>query len=255
MKIYRIAQSERYEAPISYALKGENGYRLIEDPFKSGKIEETGDVWSAKDARILAPCQPSKILMVDINYEDHALEMKREIGDEPTFYLRPPSSLIGTDEYIIYPRQSQSVICEVELGIVVGKRAKNVMEDEAMQYVFGYTVINSVTAADIQKRDIHWTRCKGFDTFCVAGPAIETELKWEQLEMSGQVNGTTYQQSNTSGMVFKPAQIISAMSKVMTLMPGDLISTGTPAGVQEVLRGDMVEVQIEDIGTLSSRIG
>jgi 2-keto-4-pentenoate hydratase/2-oxohepta-3-ene-1,7-dioic acid hydratase (catechol pathway) len=254
MRLFRIAKGERYDAPIHYAVENGSGFDVVLNPFETGDIQATGEVISAQEAQILAPCIPSKILCADFNYRDHANEMAFELPSEPSFFMKPPSSIISTGDMIIYPRQTQRVCIETELAIVIGKRAKNVMPEEASAYIFGFTVMNDITAVDIQKRDRHWSRSNGFDTFCPLGPCIVTDVKWNELTLHNSVNGETGQNGNTKDMIFGPDELISYISKVMTLMPGDVIATGTPGGAPEINRGDSIEVSIDGIGALQNRV-
>jgi 2-keto-4-pentenoate hydratase/2-oxohepta-3-ene-1,7-dioic acid hydratase (catechol pathway) len=254
MKILRVAKGERYDAPIVYVVERGEDYDVIENPFEAGEIRKTGEVLKAADACIQAPCVPSKVLCCNANYHDQGNEMAYELPTEVTFFFKPPSAITAQGEVIVYPRQTQRVTSEVELAIVIGKRAKNVMPEEAMDYILGYTIVNDVTATDLLKRDEHWTRSKGFDTFCPMGPCIVTDMDWRGLQMTSSVNGQLFQDANTEGMIFPPNELISSLSKIMTLMPGDIIATGTPAGGAEMNRGDVVEVFIQGIGVLRNRV-
>lgn len=200
--------------------------------------------------KFIAPVAPGKIICVGRNYAEHAKEHQVEVPEVPLLFLKPPSSVIGPGEEIVLPPQSKQVEHEAELAVVIGKKARWVAVADAMNYVFGYTVANDVTARDLQRKDGQWTRGKGFDTFCPLGPWIETELDVADALINCRVNQEMRQMSSTREMVFSIAQLISYASSVMTLFPGDVLLTGTPAGVGILKAGDRVEVTIEGIGSL-----
>ena len=203
---------------------------------------------------------PTKIVAVGRNYISHAREMKSEILKEPVIFLKPPSSITGPDSTIILPGDSRRVEHEVELAVVIGKRAKNVPEEKAMEHIFGFTVLIDVTARDIQndakKRGLPWSRAKGYDTFAPIGPRIipPNELSVDDLEIWLKVNGEMRQRGNTRDMIFKVPYIVSYISRIMTLEPGDIIATGTPAGVGPIEEGDEIEAYIEGIGILREKV-
>ena len=205
-----------------------------------------------ESVRLLAPVLPGKIICVGRNYVEHAKEHNAEVPDVPLLFLKPPSSVIGPDQTIILPPQSQQVEHEAELVVVVGKRGRWIEPERALDYVLGYTIGNDVTARDLQRRDGQWTRAKGFDTFCVLGPWIETELDPADLMITCHVNGELRQMASTRDMVFHIEQLIAFASSIMTLEPGDVIMTGTPAGVSPLRAGDQVVVAIEHLGSLRS---
>jgi 2-keto-4-pentenoate hydratase/2-oxohepta-3-ene-1,7-dioic acid hydratase in catechol pathway len=198
--------------------------------------------------------RPSKIVALAKNYAEHAKEMESDVPEKPVFFLKPPSALIGPGEPIILPRMSRRVDHEVELAVIIGKRAKRVPREKAMEYVLGYTILLDITARDLQaearERGLPWSMAKGFDTFAPVGPRVvdKRELNIEDLEIGLKVNGQLRQLGRTSGMVFKVPELIEYISSVMTLEPGDIIATGTPAGVGPLRHGDMVEAWIEGIG-------
>jgi len=206
------------------------------------------------DVKILAPVIPSKIVCVGKNYADHAKEMGGDVPAEPVIFLKPNTTVIGDGDFIVLPPQSTNVHHESELAIVIGALAKNVEVDRADEVIFGYTCANDVTARDLQNSDGQWTRAKSFDTFCPLGPWIETELDPENLGISCEVNGQTRQNGNTSDLVRSAREMVSWISHMMTLLPGDVILTGTPAGVSQIVSGDSVTVTIEDIGTLTNSV-
>jgi 2-keto-4-pentenoate hydratase/2-oxohepta-3-ene-1,7-dioic acid hydratase in catechol pathway len=198
--------------------------------------------------------EPSKIVCVGRNYAAHARELGNEVPKQPMLFFKPPSSLIGPGEAIVLPAASQQVEYEAEIGVVIGKRARNVREREAMAYVRGFTCANDVSARDLQKTDGQWGRAKGFDTFCAVGPVVAEGLDWGALEVIGRLNGEERQRGRTSEMVFSIPVLIEYISRVMTLEPGDLILTGTPEGVGRMQAGDVVEVEIPGVGTLHNPV-
>lgn len=204
--------------------------------------------------RQLPPVVPGKILCIGRNYVAHAQEHNAEVPEVPLLFLKPPSSVIGPGGVIQLPPQSQQVEHEAELVVVIGRRGRWVSPDEALDFVMGYTVGNDVTARDLQRRDGQWTRAKGFDTFCPLGPWIETEFDPADAMITCTVNGEMRQMASTRDMVFDVRQLIAYCSSVMTLEPGDVIFTGTPAGVSPLRAGDEVEVSIEGIGRLSNPV-
>jgi len=206
------------------------------------------------DVKILAPVIPSKVVCVGKNYADHAKEMGGEVPAEPVIFIKPNTTVIGEGDYIVLPPQSVNVHHEAELAIVIGALAKNVEVDRADEVIFGYTCANDVTARDLQNSDGQWTRSKSFDTFCPLGPWIETDLDPQDLAISCSVNGELRQDGNTSDLVRSAREMVSWISHMMTLLPGDVILTGTPAGVSQIVNGDSVTVTIADIGTLTNPV-
>lgn len=200
--------------------------------------------------RLLAPVQPGKIIGMGRNYAEHAREQDVEVPEIPLIFLKPPSSVIGIGDKIHLPPQSQRVDHEAELAVVIGKRGRWIPADKALDYVLGYTIANDVTARDLQRRDGQWTRSKGFDTFCPMGPWIETDLDPADVLISCRVNGEMRQMASTREMIFPVPQVIAFIASVMTLEPGDVILTGTQAGVGPLLPGDQVVVSVEGIGEL-----
>jgi 2-keto-4-pentenoate hydratase/2-oxohepta-3-ene-1,7-dioic acid hydratase in catechol pathway len=214
---------------------------------------KTGDKPPA-NGQLLPPTAPSKIVAVGRNYAEHAKELSNEAPSEPIIFLKPPSALLAPGGTIVRPPQSQRVDYEGELAIVIGKRARNVKADRWRDFVLGFTCANDVTARDLQKKDVQFTRGKSFDTFCPIGPCIETDLDPSDLALVTRVNGQIRQNSRTSMMVFPCSVVIEFISSVMTLEPGDVILTGTPSGVGPLQSGDTVEVEIEGIGTLRNHV-
>jgi len=207
-------------------------------------------------ARLLPPCSPSKIVCVGRNYADHAKELGNEVPAEPLIFLKPPSSLIASGDAIVYPKLSQRVDFEGELGVVIAKQARNVKSADAAGYILGYTCVNDVTARDLQKKDGQWTRGKGFDTFCAAGPCIvpRDEADFQNFRVRTFVDDEKKQDGAVTDMLFSVNDIVEYVSSFMTLEPGDLIATGTPPGVGPIQPGSKVQIEIEGIGVLKNTV-
>lgn len=210
--------------------------------------------FSLGQVRLLPPSLPTKIVAIGLNYRDHAEEMKVQLPDEPLLFIKPPSSVIGPDDAIVMPAQSSRVDYEAELAIVIGKAAKHVSRKDARQHILGYTCLNDVTARDLQTKDGQWTRSKSFDTFCPVGPWIETDVDPSDLKIELYLNGEAKQKSRTSNLIFDSFQLVEFVTSVMTLLPGDLIATGTTSGIGPMKAGDTVEVRIEGIGSLKNAV-
>lgn len=204
--------------------------------------------------RLLAPIIPGKIIEVGRNYIDQIQEQDTKVPEIPIISLKPPSAVIGHGEWIVIPQQSTHVEHEVELAVVIGKKGRFIPSDEAAQYILGYTIANDVTARDLQRQDVHKTRSKGFDTFCPLGPWIETDMDPMDVLVTCRVNGELRQMASTREMIFSVSQIIAFVSSVMTLFPGDVILTGTPAGSGILQAGERVECSIEGIGSLENPV-
>jgi 2-keto-4-pentenoate hydratase/2-oxohepta-3-ene-1,7-dioic acid hydratase in catechol pathway len=211
--------------------------------------------WKRSDVRLLAPVTPSKVVCVGRNYAAHAAELGNDVPKEPLIFLKPPSSIVGPEEPIVLTPYSQRVEHEGELGVVVGRRASHLSEEnDPLSYILGYTCVNDVTARDLQKSDVQFTRAKGFDTFCPVGPHIETELNPTDQLVETRVNSSVRQSGSTSLMAYPCAFLVRWISRMMTLYPGDLIATGTPAGVGPLVAGDVVEVNVGDVGVLRNPV-
>jgi 2-keto-4-pentenoate hydratase/2-oxohepta-3-ene-1,7-dioic acid hydratase in catechol pathway len=208
------------------------------------------------DAALLCPVQPSKIVCIGRNYREHAAELGNEVPSEPLIFLKPPSSLLDPGGKIMLPPMSNRVDYEGELGVVIGKACRNLKPDEGVRpYILGYTCVNDVTARDLQKKDVQFTRGKGFDTFCPVGPIVTDELDpWAGVAVQTRVNGQLKQDGNTRDFIFALDTVIRFISQFMTLLPGDLIATGTPSGVGALQAGDLVEVTVAGIGTLGNTV-
>lgn len=243
MKLVRF----RHGDAVSYGIvEGDDVYRLNGDPFES---PARGDrVGTLSEVELLAPVEPSKIIAIGKNYRAHAAELASDVPDDPLMFFKPPSAVIGPGASIVCPSISERVDHEGELVVVIGKRVRNAAPDDALDYVAGYTCGNDVTARDLQRKESQWVRGKGFDTFCVLGPWVETDLDPSSLSIVTRVNGEVRQDGNTDQMIFDVATLIATASRVMTLEPGDVIMTGTPAGVGPIRPEDTVEVDIEGIG-------
>jgi len=211
-------------------------------------------IYKLHDLLINPPVLPSKIICVGLNYRDHAKELNMEIPDEPVIFIKPPTSVIGHLNGIIYPDSSKQVDYEVELGIVISREAYHVKETDAQDFIGGYTVLNDVTARDLQRKDVQWTRAKSFDTFCPIGPCIETDLDPSNQNISLRLNNIVKQNSNTKNMIFSVYELVEFVSNIMTLKPGDIIATGTPPGVGPMYVGDVVEAEVEGIGILQNNV-
>ena len=208
----------------------------------------------AEEVSLLAPVRPSKVICVGLNYADHAKELGMTVPEEPVIFIKPPSSVIGPGETILYPSCSARVDYEAELAVVIKSEARGVTAANAKDHILGYTCFNDVTARDIQKKDGQWTRAKSFDTFAPLGPWIETDLDTSDIMVSSYLNGELKQSSRTSEFIFGISRLVEFISGVMTLFPGDVIATGTPPGVGPMAPGDEVMVEIEGIGRLVNRV-
>jgi 2-keto-4-pentenoate hydratase/2-oxohepta-3-ene-1,7-dioic acid hydratase in catechol pathway len=234
------------ELEVAYVLEG--------DPFVGGRRGTRVDDVAA--LRLLPPVTPSKVVAIGRNYAAHAAEHDAPVPDEPLIFLKPPSALVGPDEPIVLPALSKRVEHEAELAAVIGTRCRNVPEEDAWEVILGYTCANDVTARDLQRRDGQWSRSKGFDTFCPLGPLV-VPLAPERvgdLEVVCRVNGEERQRASTADLIFPVPRLIAAVSAVMTLEPGDVILTGTPAGVGPLGDGDVVEVEVEGVGVLRNPV-
>ncbi|HMD30364.1 MAG TPA: fumarylacetoacetate hydrolase family protein, partial [Candidatus Acidoferrales bacterium] len=260
MKIARIqplhlASPHRHEearaaiAPSFAVLEGETAFE-IGGPF-AGEHERTGRSWPLAEVRLLPPIVPTKVVCQGRNYREHAAELNNPVPKEPLIFLKPPSSVIGPEEPILLPAISNRVDFEGEIAAVMGRTCSRLEESgDVAPYVLGYTCLNDVTARDLQKLDGRFTRAKGFDTFCPLGPVIETELFLAGATIETFINGHRRQFGRTSEMIFSVDAIIRWVSRIMTLEPGDVVATGTPAGVGPLASGDVVEVAVSGIGTL-----
>ncbi|MGI8823464.1 MAG: fumarylacetoacetate hydrolase family protein [Acidimicrobiia bacterium] len=251
MKIVRV---DTLTDDIVYGVVEPEGIRLHRGtPFVAWEPTETVVGWN--EARLLAPVIPTKVVAVGKNYVDHAVEMGGAVPELPLIFLKPPTSVIGPLQTIRLPAVSEEVHHEAELAVVIGRVARNVAIEDAGAHILGYTGANDVTARDLQRKDGQWTRAKGFDTFCPLGPAIDTELDpMEGLSIICRVDGDIRQTGSTADMVYGVGELVAHISSIMTLLPGDVILTGTPAGVGPIEAGETVEVEIEGIGVLTNPV-
>ncbi|MDD5083201.1 MAG: fumarylacetoacetate hydrolase family protein [Dehalococcoidales bacterium] len=249
MKIIRFSTGNQVKYGI---LKGKSIQGLAAKPYRN--IKPTGENYQLNEVKLLSPCLPSKIVAVGLNYRKHAEEVKAPLPKVPLIFLKPSTAVIGPEDDIIYPPSSNRVDYEGELGVVIKKPAWQVTVKDSLDYVLGFTCVNDVTARDHQSSDGQWTRGKGFNTFAPIGPCIETELDPGNVILETYLNGQMKQSTNTNDLIFPVPELISFISQVMTLLPGDVIATGTPSGIGPMNPGDTVEIRIGLIGTLRNRV-
>lgn len=252
----RIARFVQDSDPAFGVVDGDEGHEEIAvikgDPFFSG-VQLTGERHKLEDVRLLAPIIPrSKVVGIGRNYADHANELGNEVPPAPLMFLKPNTSVIGPNDPVVLPSFSDEVSYEAELAVVIGRICKDVPLDRVDEVIFGYTCANDLTARDAQRTDNQWARAKGFDTSCPLGPWIETELDTDDLAIRGYLNGQMVQDGNTGDMIWGVKELVSYVSQAFTLLPGDVILTGTPAGVGLISDGERYEVDIEGIGRLSN---
>jgi 2-keto-4-pentenoate hydratase/2-oxohepta-3-ene-1,7-dioic acid hydratase in catechol pathway len=248
----RIARVRAGDGPAWAIVEGDTVYRLQGSPFENpSRGERLGETSST---RLLAPCEPTKVVCIGLNYRAHAAETGQELPKEPLMFLKPPTSVIGPGDDVVWAPGSQKIDYEAELAVVFKKTAKHIARGAFRDYVLGYTCANDVSARDFQRGDGQWARAKGSDTFCPLGPWIETDLDPSDLRISGKLNGETKQDSRTSDLVFDVDFLISHLTKYFTMLPGDVLITGTPAGIGPMNPGDEYEVELEGIGTLKNKM-
>jgi 2-keto-4-pentenoate hydratase/2-oxohepta-3-ene-1,7-dioic acid hydratase in catechol pathway len=254
MKFCRFSSAASGTSEPRYGILDGDRVREIR-PAPWNEWSETGTSVATSEVRLIAPVESRKIVCIGRNYAAHAAELGNEVPKDPLIFLKPSTAIVGNDEAITLPKYSQRVEHEGELGLVVSRRCSHLSDDDdSLSYLLGYTCVNDVTARDLQKADVQFTRAKGFDTFCPVGPHIETELRPDDLLVETLVNGEVRQSGRTSLMVFSPAFLVRWLSRMMTLEPGDLIATGTPAGVGPLVANDLVEVRIQGIGVLRNPV-
>ncbi len=224
--------------------------KVLEGVVEGNRIETQEESFSLQEVKVLTPTQPSKIVCIGLNYRSHAEELKMDIPEEPIIFLKPPTSALEHLGKIIYPDMSRQVDYEAEIAVVIGKKAKNVKKSQVKDYILGYTCFNDITARDLQRKDGQWTRAKSFDTFAPFGSVIETDADPDDLEVELYLNGEKRQHGYAEDMIFSIPELVSFISEIMTLLPGDIIATGTPPGVGELKPGDTVEVRIPKVGSL-----
>lgn len=249
MKLVRFTHSQKDAWGV---ISGDQVRLLLGSPY--GDWSLGADLFPLDRLDLLPPCNPSKIVCVGLNYRDHAREMGQSLPDEPILFLKPPSALTSHKQLIIHPVSSKQVDYEAELAVVIRERLKDAGEAESRDGILGYTCANDVTARDLQQKDIQWTRAKSFDTFCPMGPFLVTDLDPDNLSIKLTLNGETRQDSSTGEMIFPVARLVSFISGVMTLNPGDAILTGTPAGIGAMKVGDVASIEIEGIGVLTNHV-
>ena len=249
MKIVRFA----VDSKVSYGiLKGRSVQEIEGTPFQHQKT--IGERYRLKEVKLLPPCNPSKIVALGLNYHSYIEEVGSEIPEYPPIFLEPSTALIGSEDNIIFPSSSSRIDYEAELAVVIKKPVWRVPLEEALDYVLGYTCFNDITIRDIHNRDMQWTRSKDFDTFAAIGPCIETELEPDNVFVESFLNGEQKQKGNTSDLVFSVMELIHYISHVLTLLPGDIIATGTPSGTGPMESGDTIDIKVEPIGTLRNYV-
>lgn len=249
MRIARVFSGKRIEWGV---IKGDEIELLAGSPFNDPK--GTGEKRSLAEVSLLAPEPPGKIILAGLNYMDHAGEMGMSVPEEPVIFLKPSSAVIGSGDDIVIPAGAGRVDYEGELAMIVKTRARNIPPEKAGEYILGYTCCNDVTARDLQEKDGQWSRAKSFDTFCPLGPWIETDINPGDLKIRTYLNGKLVQNSSTKNFIFSSYELLSFISEIMTLFPGDVISTGTPPGIGPMYSGDTVEIEIENIGRLINHV-
>lgn len=250
MKIFRFSYRNKSRWGI---LREENLFPVRGSIFEDFQVEDKGIPIGS--VVLLPPVLPSKIVAVGVNYKDHAREMGRTVPEEPLLFLKPSSAVIGPGEPIVYPEMSRRVDYEGELALVIKKETRQLTEDEEVSpYILGYTCFNDVTARDLQMKDVQFTRAKSFDTFAPLGPCIATDVDPSRLKIKTFLNGKLRQSSSTRNLIFPISFLLRFISRIMTLYPGDVITTGTPAGVGPMEPGDRIDIQVDGIGTLSNTV-
>jgi 2-keto-4-pentenoate hydratase/2-oxohepta-3-ene-1,7-dioic acid hydratase in catechol pathway len=249
MKIVRFSKQKK----VAYGvINGDLVTEISGDIYNHYHLTDTN--YPLKDLKLLAPCLPTKIVAVGLNYRFHAEEVRMKIPEEPLLFLKPSSAVIGPNDRIVYPSMSHRVDYEAELGVVIGKEARSVSVSQAKEYILGYSCFNDVTARDLQAKDKQFTRSKSFDTFAPIGPCIETELDPAHLKVQSYLNGELKQSGDSADLIFSVFHLVSFISMVMTLLPGDFIATGTPEGIGPMQVGDTIEIVVEGIGNLRNQV-
>ncbi|MFH2050314.1 MAG: fumarylacetoacetate hydrolase family protein [bacterium] len=254
MPVKFICFKKDQESKVQYGILEDTKINIIKNSPWLEKPEIIKTVDLDEDCQLLAPVEPSKIICIGLNYHAHvkASYSADEAPENPLIFMKPPSSIIGPEDLIVLPAVSERVDYEAELGVVIGKTARDVIREKADEYILGLTCVNDVTARDLQKKDGQWTRAKGFDTFCPVGPWIITDVDYTDLQVEGILNDKVMQSGTTAQMIFDIPFLISYVSSIMTLNPGDLISTGTPSGISPMNTGDKIEVKVANVGTLTN---
>lgn len=250
----KYVRFETQQGEIKYGIIQENGTIrvLLDAPYKKRILTEEIHEYNA--VKLLAPTDFSKAICIGLNYRDHAEECGFDIPEKPVVFMKPSTAQLGNEGDVIYPSMCQRLDYEAELAIVIGEKCHKVSEDNALDYVLGYTIANDITARDLQPMNGQWTVAKGFDTFLPLGPYISDEIDPDDLYIASRVNGQIKQESRTSNLIFNVKYLVSYLSQIMTLLPGDVIITGTPGGISGMNHGDIVEIEIEGLGILRNRI-
>ncbi|MBM7624032.1 fumarylacetoacetate hydrolase family protein [Sporohalobacter salinus] len=242
------------DSEIKYGILEGEVIKLIDGNIM-GDYRIMDEYYSLSEVNLLAPCQPGKIVCIGLNYLDHAKELDMDLPEEPTIFMKPATAVIGPGDVIEYPEMSNHLDYEAEIAAVIKEEAKNVTVEEVKDYILGYTCLNDITARDLQEEDGQWTRAKSFDTFAPLGPVIATEVDPNDLKIQLFKNGSLKQDSTTAQMICDMEEVVSFISQIMTLEPGDVITTGTPPGTSSTEKGDKLEVKIEGIGSLINSVG
>ncbi|MFC1908672.1 fumarylacetoacetate hydrolase family protein [Chloroflexota bacterium] len=251
---FSIHGRAKYGVLEGEVVRGFKGSPFAQPGGKTSSFVPDGSTYRLSEVNLLAPCLPSKIVGLGLNYRELAESVNVPIPQVPLIFLKPPTAVIGPEENIVLPRNSGVVEFEGELGVVIGKKAEDVPQDKASEYIFGYTCINDLTDRKQQKEDGQWTRAKGYDTFAPIGPCISTGISGDNLKIETYIDGELLQSFRTSDLIFGIPKLISFVSDVMTLLPGDIIATGTAIGAGELKNGDIIEIIIENVGTLKNYV-
>lgn len=256
MSVKFIRFKKDQESIAQYGILEDNKINIIKNSPWLSNVEIIESIEISEDCEFLAPVEPSKVICIGLNYHAHvkASYSADEAPENPLIFMKPTSSIIGPEDLIVLPAVSERVDYEAELGIVISKTARDVVRENADEYILGLTCVNDVTARDLQKKDGQWTRAKGFDTFCPVGPWIITDIDYSNVQVEGILNDKVMQSGTTAQMIFDIPFLISYVSSIMTLNPGDLISTGTPSGISPMKTGDKIEVKVENVGTLTNYV-
>ena len=254
MRLVRFAVKNKvkYGTLTNDIIKSYKGNPFDSSEVKLEGLQLDGHSYNLKDVRLLAPCTPSKVICLGLNYRPHANEIQMNLPEVPLLFLKPATAVVGPEDEIVFPANYTRVDYEAELAVVIGRKAKLVTEDRAEEYILGYTCFNDVTEREQQRTDVQWTRAKSHDTFAPLGPYIDTGVDSSNLQVELFLNGERKQSGNTRELLFSIPHLVSFISGVMTLLPGDVIATGTPSGIGAMKPGDVVEVKIEKIGTLKN---
>lgn len=256
---FSVHQSEKWGVIEGSIIKSFSGNPFAQIGSPSDRFQPDGDTYERDEIKLLVPCTPTKIICIGLNYKSHIEEIKHKAPHlntpaKPTLFYKPTSAIIATEEKIVFPKSYERIEFEGEVGVVIGKHAKDVTEEKALEYILGYTCINDVSERGAQKADQHWVRAKGYDTFAPLGPSIQTDLAPDDIQMTTRVNGDIRQSFNTNDLLFEIPYLLSYISEIMTLLPGDVIATGTSSGTGMLNPGDTIEIKMETGGTLRNYV-